>query len=156
VKCQAFADFRVTWLDDHLHAEADAQGELDGEVEHVHLSCFQVHPTLSERFQNPRLEAIRVEQLEKTERLHDRAMKGALAAKQLKDSLRQPQASLKPTVSSAIQSQKQREKKKLSPNGQEEEKSVLHTVQEDRSGSGFTQLIEEVIKHAPIWPKEIP
>ena len=145
--CQCFPEFRVIasdYLSDH-----DAQLAVDKDLEHVHLSCFQEHPTIPDRFFNPRLESVRTEQLERIERLHTRAIKGGQAlADKLKSSLSQAQAKPK----QAIQSHKQKEKKTLKI----PEKSVVPTRLAERSGAGMSPLVEEITKFARTWPKEIP
>ena len=145
--CQSLPEFRVhtvDWMEDK-----DDQLTMNAELAHVHLTCFQAHHSIPDRFLNPRLEAVRSEQLEKTERLHQRAIKGgqALAFKR-KLGLSQPQAKLK----QAIQSQIQRKKKNLN----NPDKSVVPTNVKDRSGTGFTPLVTEIMKAAQSWPKEIP
>lgn len=143
--CQRFPVF----LADPLSASPDAVHD----VELIHSACFSKHPTLKQRFFNERLEAIRNEQLEKMEKIHDRAVKGGLAKAQLKQSLSTAQAEPKHTLSYANQSQKKKEKKNLNP---DPEKSALHARVEDRDGKGFKPLGQEVLKAIQSWPKEIP
>lgn len=153
--CQSLPEFRVPLYEDRQ--STNAQPELDAEVEHVHLACFQSHPTLSERFINLRLEKVRAEQIEKTDKIHNRALKGGLALAQLKQSLSTAQAKLKPSGSSAIQSQKQIEKKiKSLKSSEESEKSVLHAKVQDRTTRGFESLGEGLAEAVlNIMPKDL-
>ena len=149
--CQCFPEFRVTFLEDRT-SNTDAHPLLDEEIKRVHMSCFQKHPTLKNRFANPRLEAIRIEQLEKAQKIHDRASKGGHALAQLKHSLSNANASMpKHASSNAIQSQKQRERKK------DPDKSAVHSVDTvdksvDRNGQGLERprsLTETVLNMMP-------
>lgn len=71
-----------------------------------------------------------------------------------------PLERLRNTVSNGdIQKQKLETEAELESEAKKERKSQRRSVSHslgDRDGSGFTPLIEEVIKHAPKWPKEIP
>ena len=144
--CQLFPEFRVTMLDDRF--SENAQGDLDAEVEHVHLSCFQAHPTLPDRFQNPRLEIIRSEQIERATKIHERASKGGKALAKLRQSLCTTQEDLKHGISNAIQSQKQIKKKDYP------EKSVSPHRIGDYGEDGFSQVGTALKKILPATEPE--
>ena len=124
--------------------------EQSGQLEDI-LTCFEPHPTLKKRIHNPRL----TKEREISQQLHaERSKSGLMGA--LKrwhgSAIAQPIAPLKQS-NSILQSQSHLQKERK--NSLKDSESVPHRL-EDREGKGFTPLVEEIIKHAPKWPKEIP
>ena len=104
-RCCLFPSFSHDALDDQLSAfeftvNAARHGTRSDTIRHdvqtVHGLCFTVSPTHADRFINARLEAIRLEQIEKINELHNRGVKAGKASARARHD--QHRTNIRPTI----------------------------------------------------------